>query len=290
MSKFEYLSTNEWLGDPMTHFMKTGETFRAGVNADQEKLAQVIPRFGNGVKVEYDINFTVPDHIIKGYRFTDFMTKCVMIVAQQEFIARTNITEVAGWGPTDYGKQVVETLKRQITDKYTVSEFEDFSKHYCTDLIVLPGTNVLVKEGMVDFVKIDDLVASGAKVKIHPVTSKIWRTMLNRRWKGSVIPAEAPLYDVMRHADKVYFTMTSETGIAATILGKKVGLVSGKKTWSNFEHVYRGLDGCKSNMRLIDKLTSLFSHAESGIITTLSPTPQNDVERYFEHMKNYTHG
>jgi hypothetical protein len=149
---------------------------------------------------------------------------------------------------------------------------------------------VLAKEEMVDFLKIDDLVAKGAKVKLHPITSKVWRTMLSRRWKGSVIPADAPLYDIMRYSDKVWFTMTSETGIAATLLGKKVGLVSGKKTWSNFEHVYRGLDNCKAKMKLIDKLTSLFSHPESGIITTFSKDPEADVARYFEHMKKYPHG
>jgi hypothetical protein len=249
-----------------------------------------MPRFGNGVKIEYDINFSINEYVVKGYKFTDFMTRCVMISAQHHDISRKNITEVASWGPTDCGRSVIDNLRQQITDKYIVSNSVDLRKHFCEELIVLPGTNVLAKESMVDFAKIDELVRNGAKVKIHPVTSKVWKTMLGRRWGASVIPPEAPLYDIMREADKVYFTMTSETGIAATILGKKVGLVSGTKTWSNFEHVYRGLDGCKSKMKLIDKLTALFSHPESGLITTFSSDPEADIARYFDHMKKYPHG
>jgi hypothetical protein len=290
MAKFEYMSTNEWLGDPMTHFMKTGETFRSGANDDQLKLAAAVPRKANGVKVEYDISFSIGDYAIKGYKFTDFMTKCVMLTAQHDVISRKNISEVASWGPNDYGHAVVANLRKQITDKYTINKLDDFSKYYCTDLVVLPGTNVLVKEDMVDFLKIDKLVSEGAKVKLHPVTSKVWRTILTRRWKEAIIPAEAPLYDIMHHAKKVYFTMTSESGIAATLLGKDVGIVSGKRTWSNFEHVYKGLDACPKKMKLIDRMTALFSHPESGIITTYSDDLDRDIAKYFEHMRKYPHG
>lgn len=289
MAKFEYMSTNEWLGDPMTHFMKTGETFRAP-SADQIKLGSIIPRSGNGVKVEYDISFSIGEYKVKGYKFTDFLSKCVMLTAQHDVICRKNIVEVAAWGPTEKGRLIVDELRKSITDKYVVDEFNEWKKYQCSDLIVLPGTNVLAKEDMVDFLKIDELVQNGARVKLHPVTSKVWRTMLTKRWKDKIIPATAPLYDLMRESEKVYFTMTSETGIAATLLGKKVGLVSGKKTWSNFEHVYKGLDQCKANLKLIDKMTSLFSHPESGFITTLSDDPEGDVQRYFDHMKKYPHG
>jgi hypothetical protein len=289
MAKFEYMSTNEWLGDPMTHFMKTGETFRLP-NADQIALGKLIPHFGNGVKVEYDIAFSIGEYKIKGYKFTDFLSKCVMLTAQHDVIARKNITEVAAWGPTEKGLIIVDDLRKSINDKYIADEFNEWRRYKTKELIVLPGTNVLAKEEMVDFLKIDQLVSEGAMVKMHPVTSKVWKTLIKRRWKDKVIPAEAPLYNIMRDCDKVYFTMTSETGIAATLLGKKVGLISGKRTWSNFEHVYRGLDQCKAKIKLIDKMTALFSHPESGIITTLSDDPEGDVVRYFEHMKKYPHG
>jgi hypothetical protein len=287
-SKFENMSTNEWLGDPTTQFMKTGETFRA-ISEDQIKLGQAIPRFGNGIKVEYDISFSIGEYKIKGYKFTDFMSKCVMLMPQHDVISRQIISEVAGWGPTDEGRRIVDELRKSITDKYITSGDEDLRKYYCKELIAMPGTNVLMKDDMVDWLKIDDLVANGAKVKLHPVTSKVWRTMMGRRWKDAVIPGDAPLYDIMRKADKVYFTMASETGIAATLLGKQVGLVSGKKTWSNFEHIYRGIDQCKEKMKLIDKMTALFSHPESGIITTLSKDINGDIAKYFEYTKKFPH-
>jgi hypothetical protein len=288
-AKFEYMSSNEWLGDPTTHFMKTGETFRA-ISQDQIKLGSIMPRRANGVKVEYDISFSIGEYMIKGYKFTDFLSKCVGIAPQHDMIARKIIMEVAGWGPTDYGHSIVKSLTRNITDKYITGSDSDIQQYYCKDLIVMPGTNVLQKEDMVDWIKIDELVKEGAKVKLHPVTSKVWRSMMNRRWGKSVIPGEAPLYDIMRAADRVHFTMASETGIAATLLGKKVGLVSGKRTWSNFEHIYRGIDQCKSNMKMRDKMISLFSHPESGIITTHSLDPADDIREYFEFTKKFPHG
>jgi hypothetical protein len=288
-AKFEYMSSNEWLGDPTTHFMKTGETFRK-ISESQIKLGQVVPRRANGVKIEYDISFSVGVNQIKGYKFTDFLSHCIMLSPQHDKISKQIITEVAGWGPTDYGHSIVKTLRRNITDKYISGDDRDIRQFYCKELIALPGTNVLQKEDMVDWIKIDELVKKGAKVKLHPITSKVWRTMMDRRWKGAVIPGDMPLYDIMRHAEKVYFTMTSETGIAATLLGKQVGIVSGKKTWSNFEHIYRGLDNCRVKMKLIDKLISLFSHPESGIITSFSLDPAADVRQYFEYTKKFPHG
>ena len=61
--KFEYMSSNEWLGDPTTHFMKSGDAFRSPDNAKQEELAKLLPRIANGVKVEYDIGYDIPDKI-----------------------------------------------------------------------------------------------------------------------------------------------------------------------------------------------------------------------------------
>lgn len=280
--KFEYMSSNEWLGDPTTHFMKSGDVLRSPENAEQEKLASFIPKIANGVKVEYDIGYDIPDKI-HGYKFTDFMTKCIYISPCNSKFATQNITEVAGWGPTDEGRAIVEKLRQSLTDKYLLDD--DFDVSVINELVVLPGTNLLTKE-FVDLEKVDQLVANGAYVKLHPITAEVWRTMLKNRWKDKCIPAEAPLYPYLKRAKKVYFTLSSETGMASSILGKGLGNINlPKAPRANFDFIYRGLDAQKNGGKLIDKITSLFSHPESGIITVYHNEPKLCIDKFFDHMK-----
>jgi hypothetical protein len=284
-SKFEYMSTNEWLGDATTHFMKSGDAMRSPENAEQEALAQFIPKIANGVKVEYDIGYDIPDKI-HGYKYTDFLTKAIYIAPCQHKIAFENIVEIAQRGPTDEGVDIFHKMRESITDKYLLmNDDDDFDD--VDELVILPGTNLLLKD-VVDMEKVDALVKNGAYVKLHPITSEVWRTMLRQRWGDKVIPADAPLYPILRKCNKVYFTLSSETGMAATLLGKKLGNInSDKPSRTNFEFIYRGLD--KAQGKLIDKFTSLLSHPESGIITVYHKNPDQRIQQFFDWMKRHPH-
>ncbi len=285
--KLEYMSSNEWLGDMTTHFMKSGEALRSPENRDQEALADYIPRMANGVKVEYDIAFNIPDKVC-GYKFSDFLTKAVYLSPQSLNIARHNISEVAAMGATSEGKRVFEELRDGIADKYILHNDETFR---CKDLVVLPGTNLLSKEDTVDMEKIDKLVQEGAYVKLHPITEKTWINFLKNRWRGKVIPADAPLYPILKNAERVWFPMSSETGMASVLLGKKIGTIDHprKNSVSNFEHIYTGLDRAPVRARLVDKYIALLSHPESGILTTYHENPADRVAAYFRHMMKYPH-
>lgn len=284
--KFEYMSTNEWLGDMTTHFMKSGEALRSPANKDQEALAAFVPRTANGVKVEYDIAYEVPDRI-HGYKFSDFLTKAIYLAPQCYKFAQQSITESANRPVTAEGARVVESLRNGIEDKYILHAEDSF---VAKDLIVLPGTNLLSREDIVDFEKIDQLVKDGAYVKLHPITERTWVNYLKNRWGAKVIPSDVPLYPILKNADKVWFTMSSETGIAATLFGKKIGLVNHpqKKMTSNFEHIYRGLDYAR-NGSLVNRLSAVFSHGESGIITTYHDDPAERVNAFFNNMAKYPH-
>lgn len=284
--KFEYMSTNEWLGDMTTHFMKSGDTLRAPENEDQETLSQYIPRTANGVKVEYDIAYDVPGKI-HGYKFSDFLTKAIYIAPQSFDIARNNISMTCNRGSTAVGQHVVEQLRQNITDKYILHNEESFD---CKNLIILPGTNLLSKEDIVDMEKIDRLVAEGAYVKLHPITEKTWVAFLKNRWKGKVIDADVPLYPLLKRAEKVWFTLSSETGISSVLFGKKIGLVNHpqKKQRSNFEHIYAGMDLARP-ATMIKKIESLFSHPESGMLTIYHEDPGARVDAFFTHMSKYPH-
>ena len=283
--KFEYMSTNEWMGDSTTHFMKSGEVFRSDDNDQLHELAKLIPKEANGVKVEYDITYDAPH--IAGYKYTDFLTKAIYLAPNSFKISRNNISEVAGWDSTDEGLEVADKLRESICDKYFLDN--DDEEYECDELVVLPGTNILIREGAIDMEKIDGLVTNGAKVKLHPITSRVWRNLLANRWgRDNVIPADAPLYPILRGCKKVHFPMSSETGISSTLLGKQIGIITGPKpTICNFEFIYRGLDGCNASKRLIDKLTALLSHPESGIITVFHRDPEKRINQYFEHMRKY---
>lgn len=281
-TKLEHLSDNEWLGDATTHFMKSGDTLRSSANDSLSKLADIIPRRTPfGIKVEYDITYDIPK-LITGYKYTDFLTKAVYLAPNSYQIAKDNITEIASLGPTAEGEKVISQLRASITDKYILDNDDD--DYEAENLIVLPGTNLLIKEA-VNLEQIDLLVQEGAKVKFHPITSLVWQTMLTKRWgKKNVIPADAPLYPVLRACDKVYFPMSSETGFSAVLLGKKIGNISApKQSNSNFEFIYRGLDAA-SGGSLLQKMTALFSHQESGILTVFHRDPRYRLLSYFEHM------
>jgi hypothetical protein len=181
---------------------------------------------------------------------------------------------------------VFHKLRETITDKYLLmNDDEDYDD--VDELVILPGTNLLLKD-VVDLDKVDALVKNGAYVKLHPITSEVWRTMLRQRWGEKCIPADAPLYPILRACNKVYFTLSSETGMAATLLGKKLGNInSDKPSRTNFEFIYRGLD--KAQGKLIDKFTSLLSHPESGIITVYHRDPEARIATFFESMKRHPH-
>jgi hypothetical protein len=283
--KFEHMSSNEWLGDHTTHFMKSGDAFRSPENQQQEQMARLIPKLANGVKVEYDIGYDIPGKI-HGYKYTDFLTKAIYIAPCCHSIALENITTLAGSKPTDEGRRVFEALRQNISDKYLLDNDDD--EYDVKELVVLPGTNLLTKD-VVDLDKVDKLVSEGAYVKLHPITSEVWRTMLKNRWKERCIPADAPLYPILRGVEKVYFTLSSETGMAALLLGKKLGNInSDKPSRTNFEFIYRGLDR-QTNGRMVDKFVALLSHPGSGIVTVYHDNPEQRINQFFEHMAKYPH-
>lgn len=288
-NKFEYMSRNEWLGDPTTHFMKSGQSFRSPANAEQEALVRYIPRKINGLKVEYDISFDIPK-VIKGYKFTDFLTKAFYISPQSKEIARDALANVIARGPTDKGREIVAKLRENLTDKYIQHEDEEGWTNV-KELVILPGTNILVKDGAVDFEKIDELVKRpGVYVKMHPITAKVWRTMMKMRWGDRLIPADAPLYPILRNVEKTHFTLSSETGISSVILGKKIGLITGPKPSStNFEFMYNALDSVR-DMTMIDRITAMFSHPESGVYTIYHDNVPADIAAYERYMSAYPHG
>lgn len=288
--KFFNLSSNEWVNDPVTHFMKSGNRLRADENKRLSEVAQFIPKQPNGVKIEYDINYGSPPNTIAGYKFTDLLTQMLYIAPCNSDIATKNMVLQIRKGPTDEGFRILNLLKENLTDKYMLDDdiYNNFSE--VNNLIILPGTNLLTKDA-VNWDKIDKLYSEGAWIKLHPITAKVWVTMLSKKYKERIISNDVSLYPIMKKAKTVYFTTSSETGISSVLLGKGIGVINNNeaKIGRTFEAVYNSLDRCGVKDKLINKFAALLSHPESGLISCHHTNKKECVDRFFNNMKQYKH-
>lgn len=289
-TKFFNMSSNEWVNDPVTHFMKSGNVLRSPANNRLSEIAQYIPKNPNGSKIEYDINYGSPKDTIAGYKYTDLLTQILYLAPCNTAIATKNIIECIRKGSTPEGRRIVEALVANLTDKYLLDEDHDLEYGDVNELVLLPGTNLIVKDS-VDFKKVDELYKNGAWVKLHPITAKIWQTMLETRFKNRVVKSDASMYPILKRAKKVYFTLSSETGCAAVLLSKGIGLVDNKeaKVGKTFEAIYMALDKCGVKDKLINKFAAIMSHPESGLISVHHENKEECVQRFFDNMKKHKH-
>ena len=289
-TKFFNMSSNEWVNDPVTHFMKSGNMLRSPANDRLSEIAALIPREPNGSKIEYDINYGSPANMIAGYKYTDLLTQIIYLAPCNTKIATDNMVECIRKGATAEGYRIVDALIAGLSDKYLLDEDLDEEYNNVNELVLLPGTNLITKDA-VDMQKVDELYNSGAWVKLHPITAKVWQTMLENRFKGRVVKNDASMYPILKRSKKVYFTLSSETGCAAVLLGKGIGLIDNKvaKVGKTFEAVYMSLDRCGIKDKLINKFAALMSHPETGLITVHHQNKQECIDRFFNNMKKYKH-
>lgn len=288
--KFFHMSSNEWCNDPVTHFMKSGNMLRSPANDRLSDITKLIPKNPNGSKIEYDINYGSPTGTIAGYKYTDLLTQMIYLAPCNTKIATENMIEHIRKGATPEGHRIVEALIAGLSDKYLLDEDLDLEYGDVNELVLLPGTNLIVKDA-VDFKKVDELYNSGAWVKLHPITAKVWQTMLENRFKGRVVKNDASMYPILKRSKKVYFTLSSETGCAAVLLGKGIGLIDNKeaKVGKTFEAIYMSLDRCGVKDKLINKFAALMSYPETGLITTHHQNKEECIQRFFDGMKKHKH-
>lgn len=289
-AKFFNMSSNEWVNDSVTHFMKSGNVLRSPANDRLSEIAKFIPKNPNGSKIEYDINYGSPRGMIAGYKYTDLLTQILYIAPCNTQIATQNIIECIRKGATPEGHRIVEALIANLTDKYLLDEDLDLEYGDVNELVLLPGTNLITKDA-VDFEKVDELYNNGAWVKLHPITAKIWQTMLEKRFQGRVVKSDASMYPILKRAKKVNFTLSSETGCAAVLLGKGIGLIDNRKVnvGKTFEAVYMSLDKCGVKDKLINKFAAIMSYPETGLISVHHQNKEECIQRFFDNMKKHKH-
>lgn len=287
---FFTLSSNEWCNDPVTHFMKSGNMLRSPANDWLTSIVSHIPQKPNGSKIEYDINYGSPAGTIAGYKFTDLLTQMIYLAPCNTRIATQNMIKYIDKGATPEGHRIVEALIANLTDKYLLDE--DLEQQYdkVNELVLLPGTNLITKDA-VDFKKVDELYNNGAWVKMHPITARVWQTKIAKRYKDRIVKNDASMYPILKKSSKVYFTLSSETGCAAILLGKGIGLIDYKeaKVGKTFEAIYVSLDRCNIKDRLINKFAALMSYPETGLITVHHQNIPECIDRFFKNMQQFKH-
>jgi len=288
--KFFNLSSNEWVNDTVTHFMKSGNMLRSPANDRLSEIADLIPKNPNGLKIEYDISYGSPKDTITGYKYTDLLTQVLYIAACNTRITVDIMVEQIRKGPTEDGFRIAQALKDNLTDKYILDDDLDNQYANVNELVLLPGTNLINKDA-VDWEKVDELYNNGAWVKIHPITAKVWQTILEQKYRERIVRNDASMYPIFKKSKKVYFTLSSETGCAAVLLGKGIGLVDNKKVsvGKTFEAIYTSLDKCGVKDTLYNKFAALMSHPESGLITVHHNNKAECIARFFENTKKYKH-
>ena len=160
MSAFFNMSTNESLGDSVTHFYKTGSVLR---HEDPEllRLRDLLPTKGPvGTRVEYDIWYDMNDDArVHGYVYTDAMGKFVYLRVGDAARSHALMEQAASGTVTDEGKKIVHELATGTRDKYRLRD----TKVQEDRVAFLAGANILEKA--VDWTKLDELVKDGWKLK-----------------------------------------------------------------------------------------------------------------------------
>ena len=286
------LSENEWFGDLQTHLTKSGSAMRKAFRPEVVELSTYIPRKIRDVPVEYDITYESPKDTIRGYKMTDFLATCLWIAPCSTNLTTSRFCDLMERGPTDEGHHVLEKVFAERTDKYQMAYR---GKRHIKNLIVLPGSNLLSKR-FVCVDKVDYLVnEEGALIKPHPITNRLDMHLLRDKFGDSVLSKDELLYPLVDGAEKINFCMSSEVGFSA-VFGKKTFTILDNEEAKNANHVtgtyesfYRALLASKAPYSFKDRLASLFSYPESGVVSIFHERPQERIKAFVESWSATVH-
>ena len=163
-------------------------------------------------------------------------------------------------------------IKRFIEsgDKYNSVNRHDFPEGTFKKVVILPGSNLL---SYLNKEKIALLVQQGAFVKPHPITQRVDIFNMEQMFGNKLLPKLESGWSVIKAAEEVYCTLSTELGLYASLQGKKV-------------HLIRYADSMRVGTyfalyKYLPNLKNLLSTPKSGIIT-LDDDYEQQVDAYFE--------
>lgn len=276
------MSTNEELGDSVTHFFKTGGVLR---NKDETllPLKNLLPANGPmGTRVEYDVWYDMADkNRIHGYVYTDAMGKFLYLRVGDADRAYAAMEKAANSDFTAEGWHILNDLASTSSDKYKLKKT---TKTY-DRVVFLAGANILDKA--VDWSKLDYLVAKGWKLKCHPLTSRDLNQLLVKRFgQSAIIDKKISGYSLLETASAVACAENSEMGIVAVAKGKElVGVGCGNKQLT-YSAIYAQLNLSEDKRITLAKILSCKS---SGLIPVVAQDAEERVQLFFNQYKELPH-
>ena len=271
---FRAMSSNETLGDPATHFFKSGNALRA---QSCDELGALVKKFP-AHKIEYDIWYSSDDaDKVHGFVYTDVANRLLYIRVADKQRCIDIMGEAAKSEITEHGEKMVAELAAG-SDKYigrTPSEQHDF-------VIFLPGTNIF--DAIVKKDKLANAVKQGAKLKLHPLTARPIRAELASAFgSDAIIDARVSAHKLMAGACIVGAFSNSEMGLVAAAQDKRVYLFNDLDRMCTYTAVYRAIrEGDKLSR---NKLLRVMSSTSSGFVS-----PEAAPDKYMDGFFNQFEG
>jgi len=290
------LSLDDNLGNNTSHLFKSGNVLRRDEELDDlVRVRKMLPKFGpRRTRIEYDVWYDMNDkRRIHGYTYTDVMQKFVMLRVCSNHHSLEHIKScIEARHLTDEGIAVYEDIANDSQDKYRLKKAHE----QYDNVIFLPGGNVYGT--IVDEDKVAKAIKEeGAMLKLHPITPKTMASMLGYKFgRQNLIDKKISGNTLLQSCKKVYTCYNSEMGLVGMIKGKEFGFI-GKDTNepSTYKHIYDAL----LNQWEIGELGEddsiemrfkwLFSAPNNGLISIKYGNPQEKINNFFKHWKDWPH-
>jgi hypothetical protein len=281
----ETLAFNDVLNNDIAHFFKSGNIRRSEENNQLNKIHHLLPKKGNhGTNLEYDIWYDLQDDKIRGYVYTDVMTKFVYLKPASSFYAKKILRESLKGEINSLGESIFQDIAENNTDKYKLRSCDESYPY----VIFLSGTNIL-REITDQNKVIKAIKENGAKLKPHPLTSPFCMSYLKAKYgKDSLLHKNLSGHEILNRAKEVGCTSNSEMGIIALAQGKRVHLFDKKNIrCKTYTQIYNVL--FENGYPVINDLKSLFSSNYSGLVYYKNNNPKKNIDNFFKYFEKVAH-
>ena len=271
---FRNMSSNETLGDPATHFFKSGNILRSSKGDHLQQLVQLFPQY----KIEYDIWYSKDDpEKVHGFVYTDVANKLLYIRVGDKQRSLDIMQRAAQHEATPDGEVAFAELASG-SDKYLGSkprEKHDF-------VIFLPGGNIF--NNVVRLGKLHNAISQGAKLKMHPITASNLEALLEKTFGAeNLIDRKVSAHQLLADATIVGTFTNSEMGLVATAQGKRVYLFNDTDRMCTYTAIYKAIQ--EGDQLSADKLKRILSDPASGFVSPSVDDPQKFIDGFFNQFE-----
>ena len=281
------MASNESLGDKVTHFMKSGSCYRPDHQRDAllKFKQRVIPEWREGVRFEYDVWFNTNElFTIRKWLYTDFLGRGIYVKTNSIKINDKLMISIAK-SDIEIDEERIEKILNCIEDKYILAQTQE---HY-DKVIFPPGSNLICKERVIHWGRMQDYIKQGYVIKPHPITNALYMAKFKKDFGADkVLNKKQSGHEILYNCKEVATMPNSEMGIVALLLNKKLGMISHtkkerEKNLVTYESIYHAVSGTKAS----HTIRKILSAKNSGIIFDFDDDAEERLERFINNFWEY---